>query len=303
MLLLRGTTQLLRVTTGAAGSILASVNIMFADASTPPVVQPIPSASGPLAAITSATTTTLASTSGLSSGQVYNCKNVALFNSSTTVPNPIVVQTYDGTNASTLWSGTLLPGEMVQMDENGDWLYYDATGVLKQPTSQNNPNNYSTTNQTPTAAVDVIVAGSAITIPATKFRIGSFLKWAVTMSKTGAGTVASTFTLRIGTTGTTSDTAVCTFSTGTGTAVIDNGTFYINALCRGPLTSSAIFQAVMTLIHNLATTGWSTTGVCVSSTSAAFDITQANLIASLSFNGGTALVATITQVETETLNL
>lgn len=296
MLLLTSVSDLVQVITGAAGTIAVHTDWMdnLSGTVTPGRTN--------TAAITSATTTTVVASPASSTQR--NTKGISISNTDASVTNPITVQHTDGTTVEVLWKGSLLAGERVIFDENGDWFYYDVTGAVKPSSAVTNPNNISTSNQTPAAGTDTILTGSTITIPPSKIKIGSRFRYSITIAKTAAGTVASTFTFRIGTNGgTTADTAVLTFSTGTGTAAIDTGEFELDIVCRGPLTSSAIFQGTLILTHNLSVTGWSTTGVCVASTSSAFDITQTNLTASVSFNGGTSLVATVSLVAADTVNL
>jgi len=77
-------------------------------------------------------------------------------------------------------------------------------------------NNVSVANQVVTAATLTYLTGSAISVPAGLLRIGTIFRWTMSLTKTAAGTAANSFFVRLGTLGTTSDTAVCTFTTGAG---------------------------------------------------------------------------------------
>lgn len=173
------------------------------------------------------------------------------------------------------------------------------------------PSNASTATAAPTAGTDTYLSGSVIPLPSGGFRAptgssqdGSKITWRVVMSKTAAGTAASTFTIRVGTNGTTADTARCTaFSTGTATAAADWAvvTITVYATAGG---SGTTLNCSANLTHQLATTGWSNAGgVQAYSTQTSFDSTPANTKIGLSFNGGTATVATIQSVDTTTTNL
>jgi hypothetical protein len=141
------------------------------------------------------------------------------------------------------------------------------------------------------------LAGSGYT---GKFKIGTILRWRFNLTKTAAGTASSTFDVRIGTAGTTADTAVLTFTKPAGTAAADEGEVQIWVVSRGPLTASGIFAGNFTLIHNLAATGHAVIPVvAVNAVSSAFDVTTANLIAGLSVTSGAADAITIQQLRAE----
>ena len=124
------------------------------------------------------------------------------------------------------------------------------------------------------------------------------------MSKTAAGTAASTFTIRFGTAGTTADTARCTaFSTGTATANADWAKVTITVYATAGGASTAL-NCSATLAHGLAITGFSNAGgVQAFSTQAAFTTQTAGTKAGLSFNAGTSSVITIQKVDVEAFNL
>jgi hypothetical protein len=165
-------------------------------------------------------------------------------------------------------------------------------------------NNFSTASQAPAAATRTYIAGSALAIPTGKLQIGSCFRWQFTMTKTAAGTAASTFDIAVGTAGTTADTARVSFTKPAGTAAVDEAFVEINAICRGPLSASGVFAGTFNLTHNLAVTGHALIGgLCVTTISAAFDVTGANLIVGLCITSGAADAITIQMVQAEAWNL
>lgn len=159
------------------------------------------------------------------------------------------------------------------------------------------PSNASTASQTINAATTATLTGSLLAVPISKLKIGSVFTWDIIVSKTAAGTAANTFNVRCGTTGTSSDTSLMALALPTATSVIDTAQITIVLTCQGPLTASGIFAGTLTMIHNLAATGFATIPcVVVSAASAAFNVTTAGLIVSLSCTTAAATVLTFTQI-------
>jgi hypothetical protein len=153
-------------------------------------------------------------------------------------------------------------------------------------------------------AADTYLAGSNTVVTAGGFKAKGQYHCVFDMVKTGAGTATPIITVRIGTAGTTADTARLTFTFGAGTGVIDTGTFdlWVNFRTVGAGTS-AVVQGICIGRHNLATTGlfnnadvWTIVGT----PSAGFDSSAATTIG-VSFNGGTSFSGTNTVVQA-TLN-
>jgi len=166
------------------------------------------------------------------------------------------------------------------------------------------PSNASTTNQTINAATTAALAGSALAVPISKLKIGSIFIWNLVVSKTAAGTAANTFNIRCGTTGGASDTSLMALALPTATGVADTAQIQIILTCRGPLSASGIFAGTLTLVHNLSATGFATIPcVVVTGTSSTFDVTQANLILSLSCTTAASTVLTFSQVTGQALGL
>lgn len=133
--------------------------------------------------------------------------------------------------------------------------------------------NFSTASQAPAAATRTYITGSNIAIPAGALQVGSCFRWTFDITKTGAGTAASTFDIAFGVLGTTGDTARVSFTKPAGTAVADTGQVVITAVCRGPVGASGVVAGHFNMNHNLAATGHALIPVVdVTTVSAAFDI-------------------------------
>lgn len=160
------------------------------------------------------------------------------------------------------------------------------------------------TDQTINAAASALLTGSKITVPQGKLRIGTVLRWRISLSKTAAGTAANTFIVRLGTLGTISDAAILTFTLPVGTAVIDTGEIDITMTIRGPLSASCVAQGLFMMVHNLSATGLANVPcVVLKVTSGGFNATTAGLIASLSCTTAASTVLTFQQVIAEAVNL
>lgn len=134
--------------------------------------------------------------------------------------------------------------------------------------------NFSTTSQAPSAASRTYITGSNINFPAGALQVGTIMRWTFDMTKTAAGTAASTFDICFGTAGTTADTARVSFTKPAGTAAVDNGKVVIEMICRGPVGASGVCVGHFTMTHNLSATGHATIPVVdVTTVSSAFDIT------------------------------
>ena len=127
------------------------------------------------------------------------------------------------------------------------------------------------------------------------------------MVKTAAGTAAGTVIVRVGTAGTTADTARLTFTWGAGTAAVDTGIYGVIVHFRSVgAGTSAVLVGYVQLDHHLAATGLTATGAAGTGvllvTSGGFDSTVANLVIGASYNGGASFSGTNTVVEAELLN-
>ena len=150
---------------------------------------------------------------------------------------------------------------------------------------------------------DTYLTGSNTSFTANTPKIGTIYRCAFDVTKTAAGTATPTILLRMGTTGTTSDIARCTFTFGTGTADVDSGLFEIVATFRTVGSgTTAVLQGTATLISNLTVAGISNAVKCVINTSAGLDSSTPTVIG-LSYNAGTSASHTIQMVNATLINL
>jgi hypothetical protein len=100
--------------------------------------------------------------------------------------------------------------------------------------------------------------------------------------------------VRVGTAGTTADTARLTFTWGAGTAAIDRGEIELEALFTSVgAGTSAVLRGKANWTTNLSATGLSSNVHALQVTSAGFDSTVANSVIGLSYNGGASAVHTV----------
>lgn len=164
--------------------------------------------------------------------------------------------------------------------------------------------NFSTAAQSPAATTRTYITGSKVTVPSGKLQIGTVIRWTFDVTKTAAGTAASTYDIAVGTNGTTADTARVSFTKPAGTAAADNGRIVIEATVRGPLSSSGIIAGHFHMTHNLASTGHINEAAAdVVTISSGFDVTVPNLFVGVCVTSGASDALTIQQVLTEVWNL
>jgi hypothetical protein len=162
--------------------------------------------------------------------------------------------------------------------------------------------NQSVAAQGPGFSADTYLVGSNISIPSGYPRVGTLYHASFDVSKTAAGTATPIIVLRIGTLGTTADTAICTFTFSAGTAAADLGIIEVWGLFRTVgAGTSAVVQGRAETRHGLsATTGLiSLVSQTLQVTSGGFDSTIANTIIGLSVNGGASAAWTVQLVESE----
>lgn len=163
--------------------------------------------------------------------------------------------------------------------------------------------NFSTAAQSPAATTRTYIAGSALPIPSAKLRVGTCFRWTFSVTKTAAGTAASTIDIAVGTAGTTADAACVSFTKPAGTAVADEGTVVINAVVRS-IGAGGVMVGQFNMTHNLAATGHMTIPcACVNAVSAGFDTTVPNLIVGLCVTSGASDAITIQLVQAEAWNV
>lgn len=230
----------------------------------------------------------------------------------TTIQNIVAYSTTGGKNITEL-TGT-----------QGDILYHNGTnwaklgaGVAGQFLRTNgasaNPSwaygtlyNGSVANQGAGFSSDTYLTGSNISIPNSSLKIGTFYKCRFRLTKTNAGTATPIINLRIGTNGSTADTARCTFTFTAGTAAADDGIFEVYATFDTVGSgTSAVLRGTARCTHKLSVTGITGTAA-VSETehavSSGFNSTTSNSIIGLSVNGGASASWTVQHVMTEMTN-
>jgi len=130
--------------------------------------------------------------------------------------------------------------------------------------------NFSTAAQSVTDTTRVMLTGSDILVP--KFVAGAQFRWRIAMTKTAAGTAASTFDIGVGKTASAAGlTARVSFTKPAGTAAADEALIEIVCTCRS-VGASGVLVGQFQLTHNLASTGHATIPcVVVNTVSSGFD--------------------------------
>lgn len=137
MILLTGTTEILRLVTGAAADI--DVYVSYVDAPIPatPSSNVTPGKQIVAGIVTAATTTICAAPLA---NVARNVKNVNVTNNHASASCQIEVEFFDGTNVIELRGVTLLAGENVTLDSEGEWHHHDIQGAEYTYTSPPNQN-------------------------------------------------------------------------------------------------------------------------------------------------------------------
>jgi hypothetical protein len=191
-------------------------------------------------------------------------------------------------------------------------IWVDTSGVLGMKNGDAARSYGYTTNASIAAqgagfATDTWVTDSDLLIPTFGFQVRSVFQWKISASKTGASTAQPVYSIRIGSTRSTSDTARLALTGPAQTAVADIGTLNITAVVRS-IGATGVMQGTAWWDHRgtAANTTTSGTGFAndstghVEGTSAGFDMTAiAGQYISLSMNGSTNAAWTLTQVIAE----
>jgi hypothetical protein len=122
MLILRGANDLIQVVTATGTDIEVHRSAMDVSDAAPPVVQIVPNL-GPLASITTATTTTIVAAPGATYQRFVT--GISLYNNHGSTTETVTVQMTDGTDTVNLCKVQLLAGETLVLGEGGDWTHYD----------------------------------------------------------------------------------------------------------------------------------------------------------------------------------
>jgi len=153
-------------------------------------------------------------------------------------------------------------------------------------------------------AADTYLSGSNIVIPvAGDWLVNMTYYCQFDMTKTANGTATFIITIRMGTAGTTSDTAIQTITFAAGTAAIDEGIFEVYATFKSVGSgTSAVLVSSAKCSHHLAATGLVSTGASgtgiIKNTSSGFNSTTPTTIG-LSINGGASFSGTNVQVQSQ----
>ena len=123
MLLLVATDEKIQIVTSASADIEYVASWVTNNAGTI-----TPGGTGPTASITSATTTDVVPVPG--SSEQRNVTGLNIRNNHASTSCDVTVRATDGTNNSDLMKATLLAGEALVLNENGDWTHYDSNGGI-----------------------------------------------------------------------------------------------------------------------------------------------------------------------------
>lgn len=283
MLILAATTDKIEAVTSTAATL--DVHVSYADLSGG-VVTPDKKNT----AISSATTTDISGSPA--SSTVRNLKALNIRNKDGALASDVTIRFNQNATTFELYKTTLLPGEVIQ------WV--EGVGFQKLSPYAQLLINESTANQGAGFSSDTYLTGSNITIPGGLPVVGTVYRLWVDVAKTNVGTGAPTFTVRVGTAGTTADTARVTFTFGGGTAAADVGV--MEAICVFRTVgsgTSAVLEGSARFVTNLATTGLSNAVKALQVTSGGFDSTVANSIIGCSYSGGASASHTVQQVRAE----
>lgn len=143
---------------------------------------------------------------------------------------------------------------------------------------------------------DTYVTGSHITVPAAGVRVGSTIRWTLSLSKTAAGTANPTYNIRVGGNASTADTARLSILGAAQTATADVGVLTVLMTVRN-VSAAGAFQGTVTWMHSLNALGFANNANGMNEQSgAAFDNTAlAGLYIGLSIDAGASAAWTVTQ--------
>jgi hypothetical protein len=245
--------------------------------------------------ITTATTTTVVSAPGASTSR--NIKRLAVSNNHASVTNTVTFQFFDGTNTVIFEVVTLAPGERFSYSETAGIRIFDASGIQKTQESIR-ASGMSNTADVVANAADAYLTGSGLVIGG-RIQVGSFVKWRFRATKTAAGVASAAFNVRLGTTGTTTDTARTTLtSSAIQTAAVDTAMFELDTNFRA-VGATGVIESVIRMDHTAADGAGMGTFRYLVATSATFDTTTAGLIIGVSCNPGAAGVWTFQYISAE----
>ncbi len=283
--LLTTSTDLLRVITGSAADLDCVVSFIEFTTAGPPVPD---APDTQFTNITTATTTTILGAPSTGSDR-RRIKGVSIVNThasqSTTVR--VIIERTGPVNWDIFNTITLQPGESLTFTEGFGWIYNKSS--VSVPVGST---NLLTGGDQTISTTDVYLNNSVLKLDGLGVpTIGRGYHWGFILSKT-AGTAAPVISVRVGTAGSTADTARLTFTLGVGTSVADRAEFELD--CRFiAVGASAVLRGKLSMTNNLGDglTGFSgTTHIAAvqPADSGTFDSGVASSLIGLSFNGSTA---------------
>lgn len=143
---------------------------------------------------------------------------------------------------------------------------------------------------------DTYVTGSKIVIPSFGLQVGSIYIVRLSLSKSGAGTAAPVWTVRLGTAGTTGDASQWTHTGVAQTAITETGFYEFWGTVRS-IGASGVLQGSLTVARTggTAATGLSSVPIVEVSGAAADKTWASNQVIGLSINAGASSAWTVTQ--------
>ena len=225
-----------------------------------------------------------------------------------TIPTitPSALTEVDDTNITISLGGTPGTALLQPVTITAGWTGTLADARIASAATWNNKSrlqyNNSTGTQSITAATVTYITGSAITTA--NIQAGTVVTWDISVTKTAAGTAAPVWTVRFGTTSSTSDSTLLTFTGAAQTAAADTGMITIKCVFRTVGSgTSAVLAGHYSLVHQLDQTGLSTGGGGAYVASSGFNSTTASSFLGITVNSGAAAAWTINQVMTKIENI
>lgn len=225
-----------------------------------------------------------------------------------TIPTitPSALTEVDDTNITISLGGTPGTALLQPVTITAGWTGTLADARIASAATWNNKSrlqyNNSTGTQSITAATVTYITGSAITTA--NIQAGTVVTWDISVTKTAAGTAAPVWTVRFGTTSSTSDSTLLTFTGAAQTAAADTGMITIKCVFRTVGSgTSAVLAGHYSLVHQLDQTGLSTGGGGAYVASSGFNSTTASAFLGITVNSGAAAAWTINQVMTKIENI
>lgn len=250
------------------------------------------------ATITTAATTDVVAAPAASTQRTTNFLSVR--NTDASVSQTITIQHTDGTNVEPIFVGTIAAGESVVMDRTGVFTSYANTGVIKSSAQTGWLFNSNTANVTGFAA-DTYVAGSSILIPTQNFKTGTGYRCRISITKTAAGVVALTATLRVGALASTADSSYFAFNLSAQTAATDTTLLTYDFMTRSTGASAALVAHLSSISQ--PTTGFSSLLKGANGTNIGDITAWPGKYIGVSLNGGASASFTVNMVQAEIYNI